>query len=44
MTSRHLFTVGIESSSRREFQPLIAEVAPLLAHVQLPTKLLPERR
>lgn len=39
----HVFTVGIESSGPKQFQPLIAEVASILAQVRLPTKLPPER-
>ena len=40
----HVFTVGIESSSPKQFPLLLREVAPIVAHVRLPAKLPPERR
>jgi hypothetical protein len=40
----HVFTVGIESSSPKDFPRLIAEAAPIIAHVRLPVRLPAERR
>ena len=40
----HLFTIGIESPNAKEFAPLIARAAPIIAGIKLPAKLPPERR
>ena len=40
----HLFTIGIESPNQKEFAPLIASAAPIIASVRLPAKLPPKRR